>query len=106
MGTPARWSNGELISDTNSHMHRVIRAQVQEQINRGEGVCCSSLCLRVERGGSRRIAPGEPFHLSHRRNRDDGFLGPSHPACNEWDAQEARRERRGQQTPWRPSKVW
>lgn len=64
--------------------HRLMKAKYQKVIDRGEGRCTERICVMP----SRRIAPGEFWHLAHDHVKGGplDYLGPAHPECNEAEA--------------------
>lgn len=83
--------------------HRAERLKYEETIRLYGGQCMERICVMP----SRRIAPGAPWHLGHDHERGGArdYLGPTHPECNEAEAQARRGDlggsaRRLKDNPW------
>ncbi len=78
----ARWGKGPRPADLRStsargygHAHRKLRAQVAQQVERGEATCwrCGHALL-----------PGEPFDLGHDDHDRSIYRGPEHRHRTPW----------------------
>jgi hypothetical protein len=78
--------------------HRAERAKWAPIVEAGQGWCAEIICIKR----SRRIAPGEPWHLAHTEDRT-AYRGPSHEACN---VAEVNRRRARKMVRWVTSRTW
>jgi hypothetical protein len=83
--------------------HRAERKRWAPIVERGEVDCHAVICLHA----SRRIQPGQPWHLGHTPDRS-AWTGPEHERCNTTEgAKRGNAQRRAQaKRPDRPSLWW
>jgi hypothetical protein len=81
--------------------HQRLRAQWQQVINQGHGICHAIVCLEP----TRQIPPGTPWDLGHTPDRTT-WTGPEHPRCNRSEGGRRGRQRQTARKTWKPKRIW
>lgn len=72
--------------------HKAEKETWRPIVDAGQAWCAEVRCVVAEKGGTRWIPPGSPWHLAHAAGQL-GYRGPAHRRCN---IAEVNRRRRGE----------